>query len=101
LNAYGQQGRWHLVDKVLVEAHQCDAVNTAVYNAAIDAYQRAQNFEEMEKVFVEMKRKGFVPDDVTYGILIGAYKRVMRLGKVEQVQEEWDAAKKQSDSESN
>lgn len=101
LNAYGQHGRWHLVDKVLAEAHQWDAVNTAVYNAAIDAYQRAQNFEEMEKVFAEMKRKGFVPDDVTYGILIGAYKRVMRLEKAEQVHEEWDTAKKQSDSKSN
>lgn len=101
LNAYGQQGCWHLVDKVIRQAQQYDAVNTAVYNAAIDAYQRAQNFEDMEKVFEEMKREGFLPDDVTYAILIGAYKRVMRLGKAEQLQEEWDASKKQSDYESS
>lgn len=93
LSAYGQHGRWHLVEKVLAEAHECDAVSTAVYNAAIDAYQRAQNFEEMENVFGEMKRKGFVPDDVTYATLIGAYKRVMRIEKAQELQEEWDLAK--------
>lgn len=101
LNGYGQHGFWHNVETVLEQAVEYDAVNTAVYNAAIDAYQRAQNFEEMESVFEEMKREGCEPDEVTYSILIAAYKRVMRLAKAEELQKEWDALKTQSDCESS
>lgn len=95
LSAYGHHGRWHNVEKVMRQAKECDAVCTGVYNAAIDAYQRAHNFEEMERIYEEMKVEGFAPDDVTYSILVDAYKRVMRVEKAQQVQEEWDASKKQ------
>lgn len=97
LNAYGQHGRWHRVDEVLQEAEEYDAVSVGLWNAALDAYQRAHNFEDMEVAFERMKREGFVPDDVTYSILIAAYKRVMRLAKAEQLQLEWDASKTPSD----
>ncbi|KAG0583457.1 hypothetical protein KC19_3G137500 [Ceratodon purpureus] len=99
LSAYGQHGHWHNVDRVMQQAKEYDAVNTSVYNAAIDAYRRAHNFEEMEKMYDEMKLEGLAPDDVTFSILIDAYKRVMRLEKVQQLQEEWDALTKQSAAE--
>lgn len=47
----------------------------------VDAFQRAQNFEDMEELFEELKLKGHAPDNVTNRILLGAYERMRRLDK--------------------
>ncbi|XP_024383422.1 uncharacterized protein [Physcomitrium patens] len=99
LSAYGRHGYWHNVEKVMRQARYFDAADTAVYNAAIDAFQRAQNFEDMEKIFEEMKLKGHAPDDVTYSILIGAYERIRRVDKARDLQEEWNGSVKECEAE--
>ncbi|KAG0553556.1 hypothetical protein KC19_12G020300 [Ceratodon purpureus] len=94
LSAYGKHGCWHNVEKIMRQVYNYNAVDTAVYNAAIDVYQRAENFEDMEKMFEEMKQEGFEPDEITYTILITAYKRVKRFDKVQELREQMYAPKK-------
>jgi pentatricopeptide repeat protein len=94
LSAYGKHGCWHNVEKIMRQVYNYNAADTAVYNAAIDACQKGQNFEDMEKMFVEMKEEGFQPDGITYTILVGAWKRARKFDKVQELLEEWDASKK-------
>lgn len=93
LSAYGKHENWHMVEKIMRQVYNYNAADTAVYNAAIDAYRRAQNFEDMEKMFEEMKLEGFVPDAITYTVMIEAYKRVRKFDRAQELKEEWNASK--------
>jgi pentatricopeptide repeat protein len=65
--------------------------DAAVYNAAISAYQKAQNFDEMEQLFKEMKEKRCMPDEITYSVMIETYRRRGMFEDAKKLQLEWEA----------
>lgn len=49
LSNYGKYGCWHNVEKIMQQVYNYNAADIAIYNTTIDAYQKAQNFEDMEE----------------------------------------------------
>lgn len=92
-SAYGKHARFEKLESLMRQVKNYKAADTAVYNSAIDAYQRAMNYGDMEKVFEEMKAEGFVPNNITYTIMIEAYKRVRKFDKAEKLRQEWNESK--------
>ncbi|KAH7846286.1 hypothetical protein Vadar_012173 [Vaccinium darrowii] len=64
--------------------------NIFIYNTLLGAMKESEQFEEVEKVVIEMSTEGVIPNVVTYNILMGIYirqrKEVDALNLFEEIQ---------------
>ncbi|XP_039117922.1 pentatricopeptide repeat-containing protein At3g06430, chloroplastic-like [Dioscorea cayenensis subsp. rotundata] len=76
INGYSNAGLFHKVVSSIQLAERLEVpANVSFYNAVISACAKAGDLMEMERVFRRMKDRHFIPDSMTYSILVNAYQK--------------------------
>ncbi|XP_022761296.1 pentatricopeptide repeat-containing protein At3g06430, chloroplastic [Durio zibethinus] len=76
INGYAIAGLFHkVISSVQLAAKFEIPENTSFYNSVISACAKAEDLMEMERVFKRMKEKQCQPNEITFSIMVEAYKR--------------------------
>ncbi|KAE8717808.1 Pentatricopeptide repeat-containing protein [Hibiscus syriacus] len=76
INGYANAGLFHkVISTVRLAAKFEIPENTSFYNAVISACAKAEDLMEMERVFNRMKDKQCQPNELTFSILMDAYRK--------------------------
>ncbi|KAK8578401.1 hypothetical protein V6N13_116247 [Hibiscus sabdariffa] len=76
INGYANAGLFHKVISTVQLAAKFEVPeNTSFYNAVISACTKAEDLMEMERVFNRMKDKQCQPNELTFSIMVDAYRK--------------------------
>ncbi|CAN0928390.1 Pentatricopeptide repeat-containing protein At3g06430, chloroplastic [Linum grandiflorum] len=89
VNGYANAGMFHKVMKTVELAARLEIPrNKSLYNAVISACAKAGDLMEMERVYVRMKEEKCEGDDMTYRVMMDAYRKEGMNDKVYYLEQE-------------
>ncbi|KAL5700648.1 hypothetical protein ACHQM5_026068 [Ranunculus cassubicifolius] len=89
IRGYGNAGMFHKVVSTVQLAEKLEIPeNTSFFNSVLSACAKAEDYIEMERVFMRMKNNHCVPDSTTYSIMVEAYKKEGMNDKVYDLEQE-------------